>query len=220
MVVLAELTDTEKFLLGNLGTGTKFAKSGEEGFACAIPFDTANRVIRHLGEQGLLEVLSCPRVLTTDNQAARIHVGDRQHYVHGSCAQEPLIWSNINDFGVPLFVTPMTLPDSSILLRVVPDIPVGGQSKVEIANGVLGTVYNLKALDGSVIVREGEAAFVGGPVNELKTMSEHKTPWLGDLPWVGAAFRHQTPGKQRNHLLIFITPTVEQPAAGDRLPPP
>lgn len=48
----------------------------------------------------------------------------------------------------------------------------------------------------------------GGVLREENTVIESKTPWLGDLPYVGNLFKRTSRESRRNELLIFITPKM------------
>jgi type II secretory pathway component GspD/PulD (secretin) len=221
---LVDLNETELFMLRSIGRGEAHP-SVEGGFASLVDWDKFCNVFRHLQQQLRLETLFSRSVVTTDNQAVRTIVGQNSPYVTASLFSHPgVIPKDANairnpDLVLMLEVKPKITPDGTVVLRVVPDLPFTSQSKVEICNHELGTVYNLQALDTTVLVRPGEVAMIGGPVNESENTIAHKVPCLGDLPWVGEAFHYRTHEKQKTQLLIFITPHVEQGACRGSVAP-
>ena len=62
----------------------------------------------------------------------------------------------------------------------------------------------------SVLVGNGETLVLGGILQEDANSSERKTPFLGDIPFFGRAFRRKIERQDQQELLVFITPTLVQ----------
>ena len=54
----------------------------------------------------------------------------------------------------------------------------------------------------------GETVAIGGMIQKRDQKGENKVPWLGDLPYIGAAFRYRTQVKSKTELLIIMTPHI------------
>jgi type IV pilus assembly protein PilQ len=59
-----------------------------------------------------------------------------------------------------------------------------------------------------VLVNNGDTVVLGGVFREEVTTSVTKTPILGDLPYIGNAFKRTEDSRSKTELLIFITPSV------------
>lgn len=70
----------------------------------------------------------------------------------------------------------------------------------------------------SAIVWDGQTVVLGGLISEDVTRVKDKTPLLGDLPLVGKLFRSESSQTRKKNLVIFVTPTIIDPA-GNRLHP-
>lgn len=70
----------------------------------------------------------------------------------------------------------------------------------------------------SAIVWDGQTVVLGGLISENVTRVKDKTPLLGDLPLVGKLFRSESNQTKKKNLVIFVTPTIIDPA-GNRLHP-
>ena len=91
--------------------------------------ESINILVRALQQQKRLEVLSAPKVMTADNQAARVFVGQEFPYISNSSINQgltvtgiPIIVNTIDykEIGVQLQVSPKINPDGSVIMRVVP----------------------------------------------------------------------------------------------------
>jgi tetratricopeptide (TPR) repeat protein len=71
-------------------------------------------------------------------------------------------------------------------------------------------------ISSSVVVFDGDTLVLGGLVSEEVSKVKDKTPILGDLPLVGSAFRSESSTTTKKKVLVFITPTLVDPA-GNRL---
>jgi type II secretory pathway component GspD/PulD (secretin) len=58
------------------------------------------------------------------------------------------------------------------------------------------------------VVKNGETVMLGGLIKETSTVTETKTPFLGDLPLLGGLFRKDSESVERKNLLIFVTASI------------
>ena len=65
-------------------------------------------------------------------------------------------------------------------------------------------------------VWDGQTVVLGGLIGETITKINDKVPMLGDLPLVGKLFQSQSSDATKENLLIFVTPTIIDPA-GNRV---
>lgn len=67
---------------------------------------------------------------------------------------------------------------------------------------------NTNQVTTRALVNDGETIVLGGVFREEKSVTESKTPILGDLPYVGRLFKRSNRSSRRTELLIFITPKI------------
>jgi general secretion pathway protein D len=72
--------------------------------------------------------------------------------------------------------------------------------------------FRLRQVTTSVIVWDGQTVVLGGLITEDVTKLKDKVPLLGDLPLVGRLFRSESSSTQKKNLMIFVTPTIIDPA--------
>lgn len=196
--------------LGSLNVGRVSPTSGIGGLVFSAASDTFSLLIRALKLQGRIDILSRPQVMTLDNQTAAVNIGQNVPILAGTVVSGTGVsQQNIDrvDVGVNLFVTPRITPDGRVLLRLAPEVSNLGDL-IPLGNGQSGQVINQQKLETTVATNDGETVVIGGLITTLDNKQENKIPWLGDLPYVGAAFRYRTQNRQKRELLVIMTPHI------------
>jgi type IV pilus assembly protein PilQ len=203
-----------------LGLGGIIANTAH-GFHPATAFlnaDGVNAVLSFLNTEADTEVLSTPRAVTLDNQTATIAVTKAFPIFQvtpgsaNSPAGSTVIYTNL---GTILKVTPRIAADKNISLRVVPEVSNIDSKDSQQINGFLNTanVYAIRRIDTWVMIPSGNTLVMGGLISDTKSKGYTKIPLLGDIPFVGLAFRHESKTRNKQNLLIFITPTIVEDEA-------
>lgn len=147
------------------------------------------------------EILSNPRVVTTDRQEAVIKQGFEVPYQSVSADGTNV---QFKEAVLELQVTPQITPDDDIImdLNVKKDEP-------DFANAVLGQPPLIKReISTQVLVNNGETVVLGGVFESTRSNGETKVPIVGDLPIVGNLFKTRSREDTKNELLIFVTPKL------------
>jgi general secretion pathway protein D len=76
--------------------------------------------------------------------------------------------------------------------------------------------FRVRQVTTTVVVWDGQTVVLGGLIAENVTKLKDKVPVLGDVPIVGRLFRSESSQTQKKNLMIFVTPTILDPA-GNRL---
>jgi general secretion pathway protein D len=170
--------------------------------------------LRAIAESGKLEVLSRPTILARNNQQATINVGQQVPLITN--VRYDTFGNQINaisyqDVGIILRVTPFITSDSMVEMVVSPEISNLSDQSVPISTGtntVGAPIINIRSADTVVVTPDNQTVVIGGLMQNTKTESVSKIPVLGDLPWIGAAFRRKVTGESKTELLIFLTPKI------------
>jgi type IV pilus assembly protein PilQ len=147
--------------------------------------------------EGRGEVVSSPRVITADQQAAKIEQGIKKQVqgVAGVGATAEPTWV---DATLALNVTPRITPDDRILM----DLDI---KKDEPTMGPDISTRNLKT---QVLVNNGETVVLGGVFEQSESENIRRVPFFGELPIVGVLFRNKYNRVSKSELLIFVTPSI------------
>ncbi|MEO6036191.1 MAG: hypothetical protein ABIQ35_13125, partial [Verrucomicrobiota bacterium] len=173
--------------------------------------------LRAIAEAGKLEVLSRPSILARNNQVASITVGQQIPLITN--VRFDTFGNAINtvtyqDVGIILKVTPFITSDGMVQMIVAPEISSLSEQTVTVSAGVNAPVINRRAADTVVVTPDGQTVVIGGLMQNSKTSTDSKIPLLGDIPGLGALFRHKIRASSKVELLIFLTPFVV-PAPSD-----
>jgi type II secretory pathway component GspD/PulD (secretin) len=196
--------------LTNYGVGRANA-NGIGGFVFSAGSDTVNVLIRALKTQGRVDNLTRPTITILDNQIGQVNVGGLYPYTNGGQFTsfgtfQPTIAQQ--QIGTTLTVAPRISPDGRILMRVEPSIIAPQQTLVSLGNGQFATAFTQQVVQTTVSVMDGETIVLGGLITKTDARTENKVPWLGDLPYIGAAFRFRTQAQERREILVILTPRV------------
>ncbi len=170
-----------------------------------------NATLRALAVAGKLHVLSRPYILASDNQLASITVGQEVPFVTDSRVTDSgqqISTIEYQDVGILLNVTPHINHDGLVIMDVLPEISQLTGTTVPISDGVEAPVIAKRSAQSRVGIRNGQTIVIGGLMEDRKTMTVHKVPFLGDLPLLGPLFSRNESTKTKTELLIFLTPHV------------
>jgi len=151
---------------------------------------------------GHAEVVARPKVITADKQMATIHSGTEIPYQEASSSGATSV--SFKEAVLSLEVTPQITPDDRIIMQ----LKVNQDSVGQVYNGVPS--INTNEVRTQVLVDNGQTVVLGGIFKNSTTTSTSKTPFLGDLPYVGRLFRRDLDQSEKQELLIFITPRIIQ----------
>ncbi|WP_179397268.1 type IV pilus secretin PilQ family protein [Marinobacter sp. ANT_B65] len=153
-----------------------------------------------LETDGRAEVVSQPRVVTADRQTASIKSGEEIPYQEASSSGATSV--SFKEAVLSLEVTPQITPDDKIIM----DLVVNQDSRGEETAGVPS--INTNEVTTQVLVGNGETVVLGGIFQSEVATTVTKTPFLGDIPYLGRLFKRTEKVNERSELLIFITPKI------------
>jgi len=169
--------------------------------------------LRAIAQAGKAEILSRPSILARNNQPATISLGQQVPLV--SNTRFDAVNGQINtvtyqNVGIILRVTPFITPDGMVEMIVSPETSslADRSNWVPISANALAPVVNSRLADTVVVVPDGQTVVIGGLMQTQVLESESKIPLLGDIPYLGNAFKRKTKQNQKTELMIFLTPMV------------
>ena len=159
--------------------------------------------------QGRGEVISNPRIVTSNQREAVIRQGQEVGYVTIQPAQAGGVATPSVQFKEVLLemrVTPTITNDGRVFLNL-------NVKKDEIEGFVdtsIGDVPQIstRSVNTAVLVEDGQTVVVGGVYEFRERDDVSKVPFLGDIPFLGNLFKKKGRSKEKAELLIFVTPKV------------
>jgi type IV pilus assembly protein PilQ len=170
--------------------------------------------LQALNEDSDAEFLANPRVVTADNQQAKIEILRNQPVPQLNFNEQTAtaVFGGFQDkvFGNTLVVRPSINKDNFITLSVKPEISnkVGDFDFIFNGADVKSPIIDKRSLDSSVLIRSGDTLAIGGLISDQVAKSKTKVPLLGDIPVIGYAFQSHANERHKRNLLIFVTPTI------------
>ncbi|MGO1296060.1 MAG: type IV pilus secretin PilQ [Vibrio sp.] len=157
-----------------------------------------------LQSESKAEIISSPRLLTTDEKPAYIEQGTEIPYLEAASSGATSV--SFRKAVLSLKVTPHITPSNRLILdlNVTQDRP---GSSVAIGTGDAVAIQTQR-IGTQVMVNDGETIVLGGIYQHSVTKGVEKVPLLGDLPLLGQLFRRSYEEKGKNELVIFVTPKV------------
>ena len=175
-----------------------------------------------LSTQGQVQVLSSPRVTATNNQKAVIKVGEDEYFVTevssttitgNATTVTPEIELTPFFSGIALDVTPQINENGEVILHVHPSVTVTNEQVKVLTFQQEEIVLPLaqsrvRESDTIVKAKSGEVIVLGGLIESSKTDVVSKTPYLGDIPFVGELFTNRSESIVKKELVILLKPIV------------
>ena len=174
---------------------------------------------RALKSKGGTNVLSTPNLLTLDNEAASIFVGQTIPFVTGSyvtggggTSNNPFQTVQREEVGLKLNVRPQISEGGTVKLDIYQEV-----SSVDVRASVdAGTVTNKRAIDTSILLDDGQIMVLGGLLQDGYSQSNDAVPWLSSIPGIGALFRNEKRQITKTNLMVFLRPYIIRDSGAGR----
>ena len=182
------------------------ANTVAQGFKYSLVGGALQTTIKAIQTDDRFNVLSTPRIFTSNNVQAQINISQSIPYILSSRQDANGNYTYNYDFK-----------DVGIVLTVTPRITSNGYVTMDVsqqANDLQGytsfnaPIINQRQAETTVSVKDGETIVLGGIIRNTVTSSVRKVPLLGDLPLLGELFRSTSKEKAKTELLVFLTPRV------------
>ena len=165
-------------------------------------------------------ILSTPQILTTDNEEARITVGENRPFqtrattdVSGGTYES----FEYRDVGKILKITPHVSEGRNVRLKLSLEV-TSLDRLATVATTATRPVTQKRTIDTTVLVQDNHTVVIGGLIDDNRSLNETKIPGLGDIPILGWLFKTQSDANQKTNLYIFITPkVVKSPEEADKI---
>jgi len=207
---------TSPFALGNPASKNFFGSLSKLAFGqfAILSVPQFSAALTALNEDADAEFLANPRVVTADNQQAKIEVIRNQPVPQLNFNEQTAtaVFGGFQDktFGNLLIVRPSINKDNFITLYVKPEISnkVGDFDFIFNGADVKSPIIDKRSLDSNVLIKSGDTLAIGGLISDQVAKSKTKVPLLGDIPVLGYAFQSHSNERHKRNLLIFVTPTI------------
>jgi len=179
---------------------------GEPIEIAGVTFPSIAAVASAYQKDSAVNILSTPQILTTDNEEAKIVVGQNIPYQTTATTTNNDTFNSFEyrDVGKTLRITPHISQDRMIRLNISLEVTV-----LEDPNDNRPTTLK-RTIDTTVLVKDKSTIVIGGLIDHAFSNVEYRVPCLGDIPIVGWLFKSLGKRNQKTNLYIFLSPRVVQ----------
>ncbi len=197
-----DLRDNGQFTTNGLFTDLSVSGAGSSAFSIGMLTDNTllNLEISALENDGGGEIISQPKVITSDKHKAVIKSGQKIPYQSTSSDGTN---TQFEEAVLGLEVTPQITPDGRIIMA----IKVSNDDSTKVSpTGV--PIIDTTEVETKVLIEDGQTIVLGGIFKNTTIQRVDKVPWLGDLPGIGRLFRKNVNSDTKKETLVFITPKI------------
>jgi general secretion pathway protein D len=159
-----------------------------------------------------VDILSQPSLMVLENKKATLQVGDEvpiltQTQQSAAVTGTPTISNAVSyrNTGILLGITPRVGNDGRVLLDIEQEV---SDTKSNTTSGIDSPSFTQRRVKTTISVRDGETIVLAGMIQDKSTRSRDQVPIVGNIPFIGNAFKSKTDTILRTELLIAITPQV------------
>ena len=179
-------------------------------------------VLRAIRSDTSDNVIATPSAVTMDNQEAELKVAQEVPFITGqytnSAASTGGVTAGINPFQT------IQREEVGTILKITPTISSEGSQvmlKISIESSSIGTkpagavdlVTNKRTVSTTVLIEDGGIVVLGGLIEDDRSKSESRVPYLGNIPLIGLLFKTRSDTSTKNNLMIFLRPKILRDAA-------
>jgi type II secretory pathway component GspD/PulD (secretin) len=167
--------------------------------------------LRALQQVSDAKILSSPQILVTNNEEAKIHIGDTVPYIVSTTngtGDNAVRSEDVRfiDVGLKLDVIPIINDDGMVTMRLRPEIS-SVVAKISSQSGGIPQV-NKTEVETSVMVKDGMTIVLAGLRKEDKNHTKKGLPVLMDVPYLGNLFSRTSDSITSTEIVILITPHI------------
>ena len=164
-----------------------------------------------LEAEGRGELISTPRIITSNQKEARIEQGVEIPYQQAASSGATTI--QFKKAVLSLEVTPQITPDNNIIMDLI--VSKDNVGEIISTGGLGGTVPSIdtRNVETQVLVKDGQTVVLGGIYETERRETVTKVPFLGDIPVAGNLFKNTQRTHNKAELLIFVTPRILEEGA-------
>jgi len=164
---------------------------------------TLDATLRAAESEGLITILSAPKVATLNNQRASIQSGLQ---IPVQTILNNTVTVQFINATLRLDVTPQVTAEGTVLMDI--DISKREPQLAFLVPGATNAPIATKDARTRLVVRDGGTAVIGGIYKVTGNTGDNRIPGLSNIPIIGHLFRNKTRSDENEELLIFITPRV------------
>ncbi|MCL4795576.1 MAG: pilus assembly protein N-terminal domain-containing protein [Bryobacteraceae bacterium] len=169
-------------------------------------------IIKALQQQGVLQILAEPNLVTSNGKEASFLVGGEFPIpVLQGGANAGAVTIQFREFGIRLTFNPELTANGTLKMAVKPEV-----STIDITNAVTVSGFTIPALstrriESTIELGPGQSFVIGGLIDDRVNESFSRIPGLSSIPILGELFKSRTINRAKTELLVMVTPELIKP---------
>ncbi len=198
---LSDISRGTSDLFRSQGT-SQVSKSG--GLTVGFAHDNIAGFIRAVEEVTDVTVLANPKILAVNKQLGQVYIGKKLGYKNQTTQTETSTTESVDflDTGTKLSFRPYIGTDGYIRMDIHPKDSSGELNSQNVPDETSAELVT------NIVVRDGQTVVIGGLFRDKLSTKRTQVPVLGDLPFVGGAFRGRADTIERQEVVVLLTPHI------------
>lgn len=209
----ARPTNLQGVIPGSLtGTTSQYTLSDALNIFAFRPDLNLAATIKALQQQGFLQILAEPNLLTSNGKEASFLAGGEFPVpVLQGGANAGAVTVQFREFGIRLTFTPTLTENGTLKMHVKPEV-----STIDISNAITLSGFTIPALstrrvESNIELGPGQSFVIGGLIDDRTTDNMSRIPGLANIPLLGALFRSRSENRSKSELVVLVTPEIVEP---------
>ena len=162
-----------------------------------------------LESRGMIRTLARPNLIALSGDTASFLAGGEIPIP--VAGEDGSVSITYRDFGVSLEFTPTVLGDGRVNLEVSPEVSALDNRNGVRSAGVAVPALSVRRANTTVELHDGQAFAIAGLLQNSMEADSINTPWIADIPILGALFSSRRYQRKETELVIIVTPRLVQP---------
>ncbi|MBV8453000.1 MAG: pilus assembly protein N-terminal domain-containing protein [Deltaproteobacteria bacterium] len=171
---------------------------------------TTNSFIQLLEQHDLAKILAEPRLIAESGQQAQFLSGGEIPIVISQALNTSIVFKQ---YGTSVKFVPTVIDSNQgeIELQVRPELSEPDYAQGVELFGFKVPAFVVRRAETRVRLRQSQTLIIAGLILDTNTSTLRKVPYLGDVPFLGAFFRHTYWNHVKSELVMTVTPQIIQP---------
>ncbi len=156
----------------------------------------------------LAKILAEPRLLANSGEKAEFLSGGEIPIVLAQALNTSIVFK---EFGVSIVFVPTVVGRDDILLEVKPEVSQPNYAQGVSLFGFTVPAFITRRAQTFVRLKNNQMLIIAGLLLRTKTSHVSKTPYLGDIPYLGYLFKSTTYQDEDSDLVMAVTPQIVDP---------
>ena len=190
-------------------SGTRFTLSDALNVFAFRPDLNLGALVQLLQNQGVLQILAEPNLVTSNGKEASFLVGGEfpVPVLQGGGASGA-VTVQFREYGIRLTFLPTLTENKTIKLYVKPEVSTIDMSAGVVFNGFTIPALATRRMETNIELGEGQSFAIAGLIDDRVSDSIAKIPGLANIPILGTLFKSKKETKSKSELLVVVTPEI------------